>query len=226
MIAQLDNVSKSYQRGKREFPVVNDVSLKIEKGDFISIIGKSGSGKTTLLNMMAGLILPTEGVIKIDGKDIKGLSDKEISSLRNEKIGYIMQEQSLLSNLTVQENVRLPSYFFRNTASYSVEDEKEIFRKLGLMSLTNVYPEELSGGELKRVAIARAVLQKPLLLLADEPTNNLDKENTELILQLFSEISESGTAIVMVTHELENITFTKTRYEMDEGILFKNEKYN
>ncbi len=226
MIAQLDNVSKSYQRGKREFTVVNDVSLKIEKGDFISIIGKSGSGKTTLLNMMAGLILPTEGVIKIDGKDIKGLSDKEISSLRNEKIGYIMQEQSLLSNLTVQENVRLPSYFFRNTASYSVEDEKEIFRKLGLMSLTNVYPEELSGGELKRVAIARAVLQKPLLLLADEPTNNLDKENTELILQLFSEISESGTAIVMVTHELENITFTKTRYEMDEGILFKNEKYN
>jgi putative ABC transport system ATP-binding protein len=217
-LLELKDLTKEYKRGGRTFNAVNRANLSIEPGDFISIIGRSGSGKTTLLNMGAGLLNPTEGTVFFEGKDIYTLRDKEISFLRNGKIGYVPQGQSLLSNFTVFDNVCIPWFLFKR------EGDAEgrafiLLEKTGISHLAASYPRELSGGEMRRAAIARALINEPRLLIADEPTGDLDVETTAEIMKLFKAVAQEGTAVLIVTHELDTLDYGNKTYSMDAGTL-------
>ena len=215
---ELKELTKEYKRGKQYFNAVNRVSLSVEPGDFISIIGRSGSGKTTLLNMGAGLLHPSDGSVFFEGKDIYALHDKDISFLRNEKIGYVPQGQSLLSNFTVFDNVCIPWFLFKREGE--VEGRAfTLLEKVGISHLASSYPKELSGGEMRRTAIARALINKPQLLIADEPTGDLDAETTSEIMGLFNRIACEGTAVLIVTHELDTLNYGNKTYLMDAGNL-------
>jgi putative ABC transport system ATP-binding protein len=218
MSLNIQNLTKEYKRGGRIFKAVNNVSLSVNSGDFISIIGRSGSGKSTLLNLIAGLILPSSGEILIDGKNITAYNDREISAYRNEIIGYIPQGQSILSNLTVLDNVCVPFYFARRTGTPE-EKARELLTRVGISYLADSYPKHLSGGELKRVYIARALINNPHILIADEPTGDLDTQTTKEIMGIFRDISKSGTAILMVTHELDTLQYGNRTFVMDNGLL-------
>jgi putative ABC transport system ATP-binding protein len=215
-LLELRELTKEYKRGGRAFNAVNQANLSVEPGDFISIIGRSGSGKTTLLNMGAGLLRPTEGTVLFEGNDIHRLSDKEISFLRNEKIGYVPQGQSLLSNFTVFDNVCIPWFLFKREGD--VEGRAFILlEKVGISHLAAAYPRELSGGEMRRAAIARALINEPRLLIADEPTSDLDAGTTGEIMRLFKTIAREGTAVLIVTHELDTLDYGNKTYVMDAG---------
>ncbi|MDE6185068.1 MAG: ABC transporter ATP-binding protein, partial [Lachnospiraceae bacterium] len=178
MLLQCVQVTRQYrQKGKVLCTAVKDASFDIYKDDFISIIGRSGSGKSTLLNMIAGLLCPTAGTILIEGNDVWASDERKIALLRNFKLGYIPQGTSLLGNLTAIDNVRLP-YFLYKRKGDGVKRAKELLERVGLKGYENRYPSELSGGEMKRVAIARALMNDPVLLLADEPTADIDEETT------------------------------------------------
>ena len=223
MLLEVHNVSKEYVRGERKFLAVNDVSLSVDKNDFISLIGHSGSGKSTLLSIIAGLLKPSSGNVLINDTDINSLTDKEISLFRNRAIGYVPQGDSLLSNLTVFDNVRLPYCLYHNDNSIDTIVE-ELLEKLGIAALKNSYPSSLSGGERKRVAVARALINKPEFLLADEPTSDLDAKNTSDILDLFKTLASQGTAVIVATHELETLNYGNKIFEMSEGVLQTREE--
>lgn len=214
----ISNLEKKFILGDRTVNAVNNVNLNVSDGDFISIIGRSGSGKSTLLNMISGLLVPTMGEISLDGKDISKISDDELSYVRNSEIGYIMQGKSLLKQLTVIENIILPFYLFKRDGD-PLKRARHMLEQMEISHLENAYPSKLSGGELRRVAIARALTNSPKLLLADEPTSDLDKKSTLEIMKLFQNISDNGTAIIMVTHELDTIGFGNRVLQMDEGNL-------
>jgi putative ABC transport system ATP-binding protein len=217
-LLELRELTKEYRRGGRAFNAVNGVSLSVEAGDFISVIGRSGSGKTTLLNMGAGLLAPTRGSVFFEGRDIYALRDKDISFLRNEKVGYVPQGQSLLANFTVFDNVCIPWFLFPREGD--IEGRAFILlEKVGIRHLAASYPKELSGGELRRAAIARALINEPRLLIADEPTGDLDARTTEEIMRLFSKIAAEGTALLIVTHELDTLNYGNKTYSMDAGNL-------
>jgi putative ABC transport system ATP-binding protein len=217
-LLDLNELTKEYKRGKRAFNAVNNVSLNVEAGDFISITGRSGSGKSTLLNMSAGLLKPTKGKVSFKGNDIAAFSDNEISLFRNENIGYVPQGQSLLSNITVLENVCLPWFLFKREGD-PAEYALNLLEKMGIAHLAASYPRELSGGEMRRVAIARALVNKAPLLIADEPTSDLDVETTAEIMKLFSAIAREGTAVLIVTHELDTSHYGNKKYSMNAGNL-------
>ena len=217
---EIRNLEKKFVQADREFWAAKDVNLSVSEGDFIRIIGRSGSGKSTLLNMIAGLLEPTKGQILLDNKDITSLSDEEVSIYRNTDIGYIMQGKSLLKNLTVLDNVLLPYYLFSRDEDIT-KRALELLDQVGILHLKDTYPSKLSGGELRRVAIARALINNPKLLLADEPTSDLDSENTAEIMKLFQKISSKGTAVIMVTHELDTLRFGNDVYRMDGGSISK-----
>jgi putative ABC transport system ATP-binding protein len=217
-LLEIQDLTKEYVRGGRTFNAVNRASLSVEPGDFISIIGRSGSGKSTLLNMSAGLLKPSGGAVLFEGQDISALKDKEISLLRNEKIGYVPQGQSLLSNFTVLDNVCIPWFLFKR------EGDAEgraflLLEKTGISHLAASYPKELSGGEMRRAAIARSLINEPRLLIADEPTGDLDTETTADIMRLFSRVAREGTAVLIVTHELDTVAYGDRTYSMDAGNL-------
>lgn len=214
----ISNLEKKFILGDRTVTAVNNVNLNVSDGDFISIIGRSGSGKSTLLNMISGLLVPTGGEIILDGKDISKISDEELSYLRNSEIGYIMQGKSLLQQLTVIENILLPFYLYKREGD-PLNRARKLLEQIGIAHLENAYPSKLSGGELRRVAIARALINSPKILLADEPTSDLDRRNTLEIMKLFQEISGNGTSIIMVTHELDTIGYGNRVLQMDEGLL-------
>ena len=217
-LLELRELTKAYQRGGRSFNAVNRVGLSVEPGDFISIIGRSGSGKSTLLNMSAGLLRPTQGTALFEGQDIHRLKDRELSFLRNGKIGYVPQGQSLLSNFTVFDNLCIPWFLFRREGD--VEGRAFILlEKVGISHLAASYPKELSGGEMRRVSIARSLINEPRLLIADEPTGDLDARTTAEIMDLFNRIAREGTAVLMVTHELDTLNYGNKTYVMDEGNL-------
>ncbi|MBR6383730.1 MAG: ABC transporter ATP-binding protein [Lachnospiraceae bacterium] len=196
---KVNNVSKKYTLKNREIFALKETSFSIEDNKLTVIYGKSGSGKTTLLNIMAGLLPPSNGSVSLDGVDPYLLGDKELSLFRNKNIGYIPQGTSSVSSLTVLENVMLPAII------YEPNDIKEkavsLLKDLGLENLMDSYPAELSGGELRRVSIARAIINSPKMIFADEPTNDLDKENTEFVLKLLKEKSREGMSVVIVSHD-------------------------
>ncbi len=216
----LDEVSKDYPIGKgTTVNAVRGVSLDIDQGEFVIIVGRSGSGKTTLLNLSAGLTRPTSGDVSLDGVNLWNLTDNQQSALRSQKIGFIFQFPSLLPTLTVYENVILPTIFSSNHRQVNIDSwAKELLQKVGLDDKLVAFPRQLSAGQQQRVVIARALMNQPEVLLADEPTSNLD-EKTELeIMELFHELHANlKITLVMVTHTRQLISYGTRAVEMSEG---------
>ena len=200
---EISELRKTYQMGNVEVKALDGVTLTIEKGEFLGIMGPSGSGKTTLLHMLGLLDLPTSGKIVIDGLDILKLTDYEKTMFRLYKLGYVFQDYALVPDLTVMENVSLTAMLRKDrTEEQLKKDSFEILQKIGLCDRRDHLPRELSGGQQQRVSLARAMVNKPDILFADEPCANLDTENSQIVLELFKEINESmRQTIVMVSHE-------------------------
>ncbi len=213
-----EKLVKEYKRRGKVFRAVDDIDLQIGSGEFVMIEGESGSGKTTLLNLLTGLTDPTSGSVSIEGKDLKDLDDKGISGIRNEKIKYIPQGESLLSSLTVKENILFP-FVIGGAARPSDERLLEVAEKLGISDLLDEYPSDLSGGEMRRATIARAVINRPSLIIADEPTGSLDSVNTSKVMDIFKTIAEEGTAVIVVTHQKETLRYASRVLSMEKGKL-------
>ena len=215
---EIKNISKSYNRQGKDFFAVKDVNLNISDGDFIHIIGRSGSGKSTLLNIVAGLLSADNGTLSLDGTNYLELNDEEKSKFRNKNIGFIPQSPALLGYLNILENIRLPYDMYEKDGD-SEGKARYFLNELGLEHLAKSYPKELSGGELRRIIIARALMTEPRILIADEPTSDLDIEATKEVMDLLKKINEKGTSILIVTHELETLKYGKKVYTMSEGVL-------
>lgn len=211
---------KEYKRRGVSFRAVDDIDFAVDTGDFVMIEGESGSGKTTFLNLITGLTEPTSGNVLISGKPLKDIGDKELSKIRNQKIKYIPQGESLLSALTVRENILFP-YTIGGLEKPSSERLLEVADKLGITDLLDEYPSELSGGEMRRATIARAVINRPSLIIADEPTGSLDSENTFKVMEIFKTIASEGTAVIVVTHQKETLGYASRVYGMEQGSLKK-----
>lgn len=220
MILHLKDLSRQYQRGGRPFMAVDHVTLAIEAGDFVNLIGRSGSGKSTLLNMAAGMLSPTSGHVEIDGVDIQGKSDRDISFLRNNVIGFIPQGTSALPNLSVLDNVRLPFYLHKREGDAEGR-ARFLLDRFGVGHLVEAMPNHLSGGELRRVLIARAMINNPKILIADEPTSDLDVENSRQIMETFTAINQEGVSLLVVSHDLDMLSYGKSVYTMSEGHLYE-----
>ena len=198
----LENVEKLYRTDKIETLALSNVNLEVDSGEFISVMGPSGCGKSTLLNVMGLLDVPTQGTVSIGGQRIESYSDRYLARIRNEQIGFIFQSFHLISDLSVVDNVEIPLLYRRGTSGR--ERRKRALKALntvGLGSRTNHFPSQLSGGQQQRVAIARAIVGRPQILLADEPTGNLDSHMGDEIMEILEGLNESGTTIVMVTHD-------------------------
>lgn len=212
---EIKNVSKIYGEGEARVSALDNVSLEVEKGGFISIVGQSGSGKSTLLNIIGGLERLTGGEILLDGKRIDNLPEDAFVEIRREKIAYVFQQYHLLPSLTALENVLLPLVFqSRNGHS---QRALELLKRVGLEKRIHHRPSELSGGEQQRVAIARALVTAPALMLADEPTGNMDKKTGDEIIELFDELNREGHTIVMVTHNPEIAARTRETITLRDG---------
>jgi putative ABC transport system ATP-binding protein len=194
-------LTKIYHRGSEEIRALKDVSFAIKKGEFVAIVGPSGSGKTTLLNLLGCLDTPTRGSLRLNGVEVNGLKEKDLVKLRRENIGFVFQQFFLLPTLTVRENIELPLLFSRKNSYRSKVDE--IIEVVGLESRAKHLPSQLSGGEMQRVAIARALVNEPKIILADEPTGNLDSATALRIFQLFQNLNSQGLTLIIVTHNLE-----------------------
>ncbi len=218
MLLEINELKKEYKRGERQFTALDNINLSVSRGDFVSIIGRSGSGKSTLLNIIAGLLKPTSGSIGFDGTKLDTLKDKEMSEFRNSRLGYVPQGTSALSNLTVFDNVRLPFYLAKRQGDAAGRAEF-LLDEVGLSHLAHMFPPQLSGGELRRVFIARSLMNSPDILIADEPTADLDIETTREIMGLFSRINKNGTTILVVTHELDTLEFGNRVVTMSSGKL-------
>ena len=291
-LLELVDLTRQFVRRGMPFDAVSHVDLTIDAGEFVAIVGRSGNGKSTLINMVAGLVRPSSGTVRVDGRKVTELSDKELSLLRNRTIGFVTQSQTLLGNLTVLDNVILPATMFpdalpfmeaenkddaaaqkqnnmaetepcieseadngsasdENSTESSTEPDpfmpdviapiadadgkpsnsaasqpdlfteraKHLLTQLGVADLADSYPRELSGGEMRRVSIARALMNQPKLLIADEPTGDLDQESTDIVMQLLRSQADNGTAILMVTHDPDALEYADKVYRMDAGVL-------
>ena len=290
-LLELVDLTRQFVRRGTPFDAVSHVDLTIDAGEFVAIVGRSGNGKSTLINMVAGLVRPSSGTVRVDGREVTELSDKELSLLRNRTIGFVTQSQTLLGNLTVLDNVVLPATMFpdalpfmeaenkddaavqkqnnmaetepcieseadngsasdENSTESSTEPDpfmpdviapitgtdqslysalgqpdvlteraKHLLTQLGVADLADSYPRELSGGEMRRVSIARALMNQPKLLIADEPTGDLDQESTDIVMQLLRSQADNGTAILMVTHDPDALEYADKVYRMDAGVL-------
>ncbi len=217
-LINVNNLSKSFRRGERDFFAIDNVSFDVNEKDFINIIGKSGSGKTTLLTLLSAIIEPTSGDIFVEGKNLSKMDDEEKSGYRNEFIGYVPQSLGTLPTLNVLDNVRLP-YFFKKREGSGIERARMLLDMCGILDLENDFCKNLSGGELKRVLIARALMNEPKILIADEPTSDLDSKTTIEIMNMLKEINEKGTTIIIVTHDNDLLKYGSRLLEMTDGKL-------
>jgi len=201
IMIKISNLSKVYKMGENEVHALNHVNLNIKEHEFVSIIGPSGSGKSTLMNMLGCLDVPSSGEYILDGKEIKQMSDDELAKIRNDKIGFVFQGFNLLPKLTALENVELPLIYQGVSAKERRERAKVALEKVGLGERIDHKPTELSGGQQQRVAVARALITNPPLILADEPTGNLDSSSGKEIMEIFHKLNENGNTIVLITHD-------------------------
>jgi len=201
MILDMKDICKDYVMGKSAVRVLNNITLSVDEGDYLAIMGPSGSGKTTLMNLIGCLDVPTSGSYLLDGKDITSCSSNELAAIRNRKIGFVFQTFNLLPRLTALDNVALPLLYAGVKKDLRRNIAREALKTVGLDDKTDHRPDQLSGGQCQRVAIARAIVGKPRLLLADEPTGALDSSSGEQVMQIFSELHESGSTIIMITHD-------------------------
>ncbi len=211
-------VSKRYQDGTGTVVAVDRVDLSVKQGEFILVIGRSGSGKSTLLSMLGGLTRPDEGEVRFDGDDLWAMKDTRLSRIRGNRIGFIFQFSGLLPTLTALDNVTLPTLFGGN-ADTCRERALALLHSFGLGDKAGSYPNQLSGGELKRVAIARALINDPSLILADEPTGDLDVNTERVVMEYLRNINRDGKTIVMVTHSPELSVFADRVFQMENGSL-------
>ena len=221
MIVKAEKIKRNYIRKSGHTNIlaaVQETDFLLEPGKLIAVIGRSGSGKSTLLNMLAGLLAPTAGKVFFDSTDIYSLTDGERSLFRNRHIGIIPQGQSGLKSLTVEENILLPCTMYGKGAE-RLGAGQDLMRILGILSLKDVYPDELSGGEMRRLAIARALIMDPDVILADEPTGDLDDMNTRTVLDMLRHRADSGAAVLLVTHDRESVQYAESVFRMDNGIL-------
>ena len=221
---EMKNVSKIYNMGKEKVIALDDVSLKINKGEFVAIVGPSGSGKSTLMHIVGGLDSPTNGDIFIEGNDISKLKDKKLSKYRNEKIGFVFQAFNLENSQTALENVMMPLIFAGVSKKERKERAKKALEIVGLSNLEKHKPNEMSGGQRQRVSIARALVNNPQIVFADEPTGNLDSKSGESIMNLFHEINNKGFTVIMVTHNPEEANRAKRVIEIKDGRIISDSK--
>lgn len=218
IIIALENVGKHYEMGEDTVKALDGVNIHVEKGDFVAIMGPSGSGKSTGMNLVGSLDLPTFGEIYLDEHNISHLSESELAQIRGRKIGFIFQQFNLIPNLTAKENVMLPMLFQGESKEFRSERAEELLRLVDLGERMNHYPNQLSGGQQQRVAIARALSNDPEVILADEPTGNLDSHTGENVMKFLNELNERGRTIIMVTHD-PNLAHehAKTIYSLRDG---------
>lgn len=202
---EIKELCKEYILGKNKVSVLNSFNLNIEDGEFVGIIGRSGSGKSTLSNIIAGLLKPTSGEIIVDGVSIWNLNDREISRYRNKTLGFVFQSFNLIPSLTALENVMLPLAYSGIKHKKRIEMAKNALKTVGLSDRIHHKPGELSGGQMQRVSIARAIINSPSIIIADEPTGNLDVKSAETVMNLIKDINRKGVTVIMVTHNNEYI---------------------
>jgi len=216
-LIEIKKLSKTYESGEECVLALTSLDLEIERGEFISVMGPSGSGKSTLLTILGGLNHPTEGDVVVDEIPIYKLPLERLADFRREYLGFIFQSFQLIPYLTVMENVMLPLSITEKSDREQIEMAEEIIEKIGLKGKEKRLPDQLSGGEQERVAIARALVNSPPILLADEPTGNLDSKTGKEIMDLFRSLNEEGQTIVMVTHNLENIAYSSRSILLRDG---------
>jgi putative ABC transport system ATP-binding protein len=219
VVVRLEDVHKTYRSGEVEVHAVRGVSLDIAKGEFVAVMGSSGSGKSTLMNLLGCLDRPTKGRYLLDGSDVSGLDRDRLADIRNGKLGFVFQSFNLLSRTSALENVELPLLYgtHRLTSGQLRERAAKVLAAVGLTGREEHFPSQLSGGQQQRVAIARALINEPEVVLADEPTGNLDSRTSLEIMDIFQKLNERGITIVMVTHESDIAAFAKRNIVMRDG---------
>jgi putative ABC transport system ATP-binding protein len=219
-VVQLEDIHKIYDSGEVQVHAVRGVSLQFHKGEFMAVMGASGSGKSTLMNTLGCLDRPTRGRYLLDGVDVSGLDRNQLADLRNEKLGFVFQGFNLLSRTTALENVELPMLYGPHVSSHEMEKRAlHCLDIVGLSDRADHFPSQLSGGQQQRVAIARALVNNPQVLLADEPTGNLDSKTSVEVMGVFQKLNEQGITIVMVTHELDIARYCKRNLVMRDGVV-------
>jgi len=220
-LVRLVDVHKTYRTGEMEVPAVRGVSLEIKRGEFVALMGASGSGKSTLMNILGCLDRPTAGHYILDGADVSGLDRDRLADIRNGKIGFVFQNFNLLPRTSARENVELPLVYSSQRLTHSELREKadRVLASVGLAGREDHYPSQLSGGQQQRVAIARALINQPEVLLADEPTGNLDSRTSVEIMVIFQQLNEGGITVIMVTHELDIAAYAKRNVMMRDGVI-------
>ncbi len=218
-IVEFDNIYKIYQMGAQQVNALNGISASFDRGSFWAIMGPSGSGKSTMMNILGCLDRPTSGHYMLEQRNVSTLSDDSLSEIRLNSIGFIFQSFNLIPQLTVCRNIELPLYYLGQDVQASRQRAEQMAEKVGLADRLNHRPSELSGGQMQRVAIARALAGDPHIILADEPTGNLDSTTGEQIMELLSELNREGKTIIMVTHEPHIAAYARKRMHMKDGMI-------
>lgn len=214
---QIDNLTKTFRTDEVETLALRGISLNIEKGEFVGIMGPSGCGKSTLLNILGLLDNPTGGKYMLNGNDVTNLKEKDRTSFRKGKIGFVFQNFNLIEELNIEENVELPLRYLNTGAKERKERVKEALKRMNILHRAKHFPQQLSGGQQQRAAIARAVVTRPELILADEPTGNLDSVNGKEVMELLTELNREGSTIVMVTHSRHDAAYTHRVINLFDG---------
>ncbi|EHL19884.1 hypothetical protein HMPREF9628_01217 [Peptoanaerobacter stomatis] len=226
-VVQVIDLKKKYQMGDSELMALKGVNFEIEKGEFVSIMGSSGSGKSTLMNIIGCLDKQSEGEYILEGINIKDKTQNELAYIRNQKIGFVFQSFNLISRTSALKNVELPMIYAKKDSNYRVKRAEKLLEDVGLSERLHHMPNELSGGQRQRVAIARALANDPPIILADEPTGNLDSKSSVEIMQIFSELNAQGKTVILVTHEPDIAAYTKRIITFKDGNILKDEiNYN
>ena len=216
-IIHLDDIEKSYFMGMQAIPVLKGINLDIFKNEYVALMGPSGSGKSTLMNILGCLDSPTGGIYILNGKDVSKMADNDLAEVRNKEIGFVFQQFNLLPRLSAAENVSLPLIYAGVGRKERMERAMEVLAKVGLADRSHHKPNELSGGQMQRVAIARALVNNPAIILADEPTGNLDSKTSVEVMDIFGKIQASGNTVVLVTHEEEIAAYAKRVVRLRDG---------
>lgn len=223
IVISLKNISKRYVMGDETiFTALSDINLDINKGEYVAIVGQSGSGKSTLMHIIGLLDKPTDGKVMIEGKDISTLDDDATSTLRSEFVGFVFQQFNLLNKLTIKENILLPVEYARRKFGYNPSERADyLMKRFGIFDKKDSFPNKISGGQQQRVAIARALIMNPKLILADEPTGNLDTKTGDEIMELFGELNKEGITILIVTHEHDIAERARRQIKIKDGEVVK-----
>jgi putative ABC transport system ATP-binding protein len=215
----LEEIRKNYIMGRQELQVLKGISLSIQRNDYVALMGPSGSGKSTLMNILGCLDSPTSGSYVLNGNDVSKMADADLAEIRNKEIGFVFQQFNLLPRLTALENVALPLVYAGISKKMRTEMAMEVIRKVDLQDRSHHRPNELSGGQCQRVAIARALVNNPSIILADEPTGNLDTKTSYEIMNIFSKIHNEGNTVVLVTHEEDISNYARRVIRLRDGII-------